>query len=122
MTLNIGLGLALACAALTQLGFLCKHRGANAIPSIDLRRPLRSARALLGSRWFAIGMAVTGCAWLLHVAALGLAALSTGVVMLAVFGAALFGCTVSRRQWLGVAMTVAGLVLLVVTLPRHHGT
>ena len=129
MTLNLGLGLALVCAALTQLGFLCKHRGANAIPSIDLRRPLRSARALIGSRWFAIGMAVTGCAWLLHVAALGLAplsvvqaVLSTGVVMLAVFGGALFGCTVSRRQWLGVAMTAAGLVLLVVTLPRHHGS
>jgi uncharacterized membrane protein len=128
VTLNVGVGLALVCAALTQLGFLFKHRGANAVPCIALQHPLRSARALLRSRWFAIGMAVTAGAWMLHVAALALAplslvqaVLSTGVVMLAVLGACLFGCRVSVRQWLGVGMTATGLVLLVVTLPGHEG-
>ena len=64
------------------------------------------------------------CAWLLHVGAMALAplstvqvVLSTGVVMLAVFGQRMFGCRVSGRQWLGVLMTAAGLALLVVTLP-----
>jgi drug/metabolite transporter (DMT)-like permease len=122
-------GLALVCAALTQLGFLCKHRGANAVPPIELQRPLRSARALLRSSWFAIGLGVTAGAWLMHVAALALAplstvqaVLSTGVVMLAVLGACLFGCKVSSREWLGLGMTAAGLVLLVMTLPAHEGS
>src|SRR3954447_6948688 len=128
MTFNVGVILALACAALTQLGFLCKHRGANAVPEIDFRRPLESARSLLRSRWFAIGMGVAAVAWLLHVGALAMAplstvqaVLSTGVVMVAVLGAALFGCRVSGRQWAGAAMTAVGLVLLVMTLPNAGG-
>src|ERR671914_1247198 len=128
VTLNIGILLALACAVATQLGFLYKHRGANAAPKVDIRRPLRTVRNLFASPWFAIGMAVALGAWLLHVAALALAplsvvqaVLSTGVVMLAVLADRLFGFKVGRRQWLGVAMTAVGLVLLVVTLPAHAG-
>jgi multidrug transporter EmrE-like cation transporter len=127
--LEVGIGLALVCAVATQLGFLCKHRGAAAAPAVRLQQPLRSARALFSSRWFAIGMAVTAGAWLLHVAALTLAplstvqaVLSTGVVMLAVMGDRVFGHAVSPRQWLGVAMTAAGLGLLVLTLPSPDGT
>jgi len=127
--LEVGIGLALVCAVATQLGFLCKHRGATHAPEVRLAAPLRSARALFGSRWFAIGMAVAAGAWLLHVAALALAplstvqaVLSTGVVILAVMGERIFGHAVSRRQWAGVAMTAAGLTLLVLTLPSSHGT
>ena len=39
--LNVGIGLALLCAAITQLGFLCKHRGASLAPRVELRAPLR---------------------------------------------------------------------------------
>jgi drug/metabolite transporter (DMT)-like permease len=126
--LNVGIGLALLCAAVTQLGFLCKHRGAAMAPRVELKRPLKSARDLFRSRWFAIGMAVAAGAWILHVGALALAplsvvqvALSTGVVMLAVLGERLFGCQVGSRQWVGVIMTTVGLTLLVVTLPRTGG-
>ena len=91
--MNVGIGLALLCAAITQLGFLCKHRGATVAPRVELRAPLRSARDLFRSRWFAIGMAIAAVALVLHVAALAIAplsvvqvALSTGVVMLAVLG------------------------------------
>ncbi len=126
--MNIGIGLALLCAAITQLGFLCKHRGASVAPRVELRAPLRSARDLFRSRWFAIGMAIAAGAWVLHVAALALAplsvvqvALSTGVVMLAVLAERLFGCQVGSRQWAGVIMTAAGLTLLVLTLPRTGG-
>ena len=129
MTLNLGIGVALACAVLTQLGFLCKHRGANHVVAVDLRRPLRSAVALFRSRWFALGMAVAVVAWLFHVAALALAPLSvvqavlaTGVVILAVLGARFFGCHVPSRQWIGVAMTSTGLVALVATLPAPDGS
>ena len=128
VTLNIGILLALACAVATQLGFLYKHRGANAAPEVDIRRPIKTVRSLFASKWFAIGMGVALGAWLLHVAALAFAplsvvqaVLSTGVVMLAVLADRLFGFEVGRRQWLGVAMTAVGLILLVVTLPASTG-
>jgi drug/metabolite transporter (DMT)-like permease len=127
--LEVGIGLALVCAVATQLGFLCKHRGAERAPEVRLAAPLRSARALFASRWFAIGMAVAAVAWVVHVAALALAplstvqaVLSTGVVILAVMGDRIFGHAVSRRQWAGVAMTATGLGLLVLTVPSSHGT
>ena len=58
MTFYFGIALAFACALVTQLGFLYKHRGACAAPSVDVRHPLRTIRCLFRSRWFAIGMAV----------------------------------------------------------------
>jgi drug/metabolite transporter (DMT)-like permease len=128
VTLNIGILLALACAVATQLGFLYKHRGANAAPHVDVRRPVRTVRSLFASKWFAIGMGIALGAWLLHVAALAFAplsvvqaVLSTGVVILAAMADRIFGFEVGRRQWIGVAMTAVGLVLLVVTLPAHSG-
>ena len=45
--LNAGIGLALLCAAATQMGLLCKHRGAARAPRVDVRKPVRSVRALL---------------------------------------------------------------------------
>jgi drug/metabolite transporter (DMT)-like permease len=47
--------------------------------------------------------------------------LSTGVVILAVLADRLFGFDVGRRQWIGVAMTAIGLMLLVITLPAQSG-
>src|SRR5204863_5248213 len=120
--------LALACAVVTQLGFLYKHRGANEAPRVDMRHPVRTVKDLFSSRWFAIGMAVATSAWFFHVAALAFAplsvvqaVLSTGVVILAVLADRLFGFNVGARQWIGVAMTALGLLLLVVTLPAQSG-
>jgi drug/metabolite transporter (DMT)-like permease len=128
VTLNIGILLALACAVATQLGFLYKHRGANAAPDVDVRHPLKTVRSLFASKWFAVGMGVALGAWLLHVAALAFAplsvvqaVLSTGVVILAALADRLFGFEVGRRQWVGVAMTALGLILLVMTLPAQSG-
>jgi drug/metabolite transporter (DMT)-like permease len=128
VTLNLGILLALACAIATQLGFLYKHKGANAAPKVDVRHPLRTGRALFASRWFAIGMLVALAAWIFHVAALAFAplsvvqaVLSTGVVILAVLAERIFGFDVGPRQWIGVAMTALGLLLLVITLPAVHG-
>ncbi len=128
VTLNIGILLALACAVATQLGFLYKHRGANAAPDVDVRHPLQTVKSLFASKWFAVGMGVALGAWLLHVAALAFAplsvvqaVLSTGVVILAALADRLFGFEVGRRQWIGVAMTAVGLILLVITLPASSG-
>jgi drug/metabolite transporter (DMT)-like permease len=126
--LNLGILMALACAVATQLGFLYKHRGANAAPKVDMRHPLRAGRALFASKWFAIGMGVAAGAWIFHVAALAFAplsvvqaVLSTGVVILAVLADRLFGFNVGKRQWIGVGMTAVGLLLLVITLPAQSG-
>ena len=126
--LNLGILLALACSVITQLAFLYKHRGANEAPKVDVRHPLHTVRTLFASKWFAIGMAVALFAWLLHVAALAFAplstvqaVLSTGVVIMAVMAERLFGFKVGRRQWIGVGMTAVGLFLLVVTLPATQG-
>jgi drug/metabolite transporter (DMT)-like permease len=128
VTLNLGILLALACAIATQLGFLYKHRGANEAPCVDIRHPLASGASLFRSRWFALGMAIALGAWILHVVALALAplsvvqaVLSTGVVILAVLAERVFGFAVGPRQWAGVAMTAAGLVLLIITLPGAEG-
>jgi drug/metabolite transporter (DMT)-like permease len=128
VTLNLGILLAFACAIATQLGFLYKHKGANAAPKVDMRHPLLTVKQLFASKWFAIGMAVATGAWGFHVAALGFAplsvvqaVLSTGVVILAVLAERVFGFAVGPRQWAGVAMTAAGLVLLIITLPGAEG-
>ncbi len=129
MTLQIGILLALACAFASNLAFLYKHRGACCACPVDIRHPLRTAVSLWSQRWFAIGMGVGAAAWLLHVAAISLAPLSIvqavlsgGVVLLAVMAERMFGLAVGRRQWLGLAMTALGLVLLGMTLPAHEGT
>jgi hypothetical protein len=43
------------------------------------------------------------------------------VVLLAVMAERLFGLAIGRRQWLGLALTAVGLVLLGVSLPATHG-
>jgi drug/metabolite transporter (DMT)-like permease len=123
-----GILLALACALATNVGFLYKHRGACAAPPVDIRRPLWSAKALFASRLFAIGMLIAVGAWLFHVAAMALAPLSLvqavlagGVVLLAVMAERIFGLRIGRKQWLGLALTAFGLMMLGVTLPSAHG-
>jgi hypothetical protein len=48
-------------------------------------------------------------------------ALAAGVVLIAVMADRMFGFKVGRRQWLGLWLTAAGLVMLGLTLPAMHG-
>ena len=118
----LGLVLALASAVATNLAFLFKHRGAVLAPPIRVRHPLRSAADLFRSRWFAVGWIVAIFAWGLHVGALALAPLSIvqavlsgGLVFLAVLAERFFGFELGRRQWVGVTITAAGLVVIGLT-------
>jgi drug/metabolite transporter (DMT)-like permease len=129
MSIHLGIGLALVCAIVSNLGFFLKHRGACKADRVDMRCPVRSAKSLFSSGWFAIGMLVALSAWLFHVAALALAPLSVvqvvlagGVVLVAVMADRLFGFSVGRRQWWGLGLTGLGLVLLVLTLPSSTGS
>jgi drug/metabolite transporter (DMT)-like permease len=128
MTPEIGILLALVCAFVANLGFFYKHRGANAVAKVQVRHPLRSARALYSSKWFALGMAIAVVSWAFHVAALAFApmsvvqvSLAAGVVLIAVMAERMFGFEVGPRQWLGLFLTATGLAMLGLTLPALHG-
>jgi multidrug transporter EmrE-like cation transporter len=122
-SVQIGLLLALACAFTSIVGFLYKHRGAVESAPVEWRRPVRSSVALFKSRWYVLGIVVALGSWGFHVAALSLAPISLvqsviagGLVLLTVVADRLFGFTVTRREWIGVALTAAGLAFLAATL------
>ncbi len=115
--------MALLCAFTSILGFLYKHRGAVESPPISLKSPVSSTVALFRSRWWLLGIAVAMVSWGFHVAALALAPISIvqtviagGLVLLGVVADRLFGFTVTRREWIGVILTAAGLAFLAATL------
>jgi drug/metabolite transporter (DMT)-like permease len=128
VTLFLGLVLAGLSALITQVGFLLRHRGAVEAPDVDVRRPLRSAIALFRSKWWTIGYALAVVAYLCHVGALALAALSLvqavlagGLVVLGVVAERFFGFKLERRQWAGVILTAAGLAMLAGTGEARSG-
>ena len=74
-------------------------------------------------------MLVAAVAWILHVAAMTLAPLSdvqvvlaAGVVLVGVMADRMFGFRVGRRQWLGLALTAAGLIAFALTVPAVRGS
>jgi drug/metabolite transporter (DMT)-like permease len=126
--MEIGIGLAVAVALMTNLASLLKHRGCQQAQPVQIGRPLASLRSLAASQWFATGWGLAALAWLTHVAALSLAPISLvqavlagGAVTLAVLSQRLFGERVARRQWLALALGGGGLALLAATLPHFHG-
>ena len=128
MTLFLGLVLAGVSALVSQVGFLLRHRGAVAAPDVDMHHPLHSAIALFRSKWWSIGYALAVVAYLCHVGALTLAALSIvqavlagGLVLLGVLADRFFGFELERRQWAGVILTSVGLALLAVTGEARSG-
>jgi multidrug transporter EmrE-like cation transporter len=123
LSVQLGLLLALATAFVSILGFLYKHRGAVSAPPVEWRHPVRSTAALFRNRWWVIGILVAMGGWVFHVAALALAPITLvqsviagGLVLLTVISERLFGLTVTRREWIGVALTAAGLAFLAATL------
>ena len=127
--MEVGIALALLAALMTNLASLLKHRGCHRVEPVRIREPLRGARALAGSRWFAAGWALAALAWLVHVAALSLAPISLvqavlagGAVTLAVISQRFFGDPVERQQWLALLLGGCGLALLALTLPSLHGS
>lgn len=124
-----GVALALIAAVMANLAGLLKHRGCQRAAPVHIRQPLRSARGLARSRWFAAGWGLAAAAWTIHVTALSMAPLSVvqavlagGAVTLAVMSQRLFGDAVERRQWLALALGGTGLALLAVSVPTFSGS
>ena len=125
LSVQIGLLLALATALTSIIGFLLKHRGAIESPPVEARRPVATSLALFRSRAYTIGIVVATGSWALHVAALALAPISLvqtviagGLALLTVVADRVFGHSVTRREWIGVGLTAAGLAVLAGTM---HG-
>jgi hypothetical protein len=125
MTFSVELGLVLAVLTAfgSVAGFLYKFRGAREAPAVDLRHPLHSSIALFSSPLYTLGILIALGSWGLHVGALALAPISLvqsviagGLVLLTVVADRLFGIAVTRREWIGVVLTAAGLAFLAATL------
>lgn len=113
----------MATAIGSMLGFLLKHRGAVRAPEVIFRRPVYSTFMLFRSGWYSLGIVVALGSWFFHVGALALAPISVvqsviagGLVLLTVFADRVFGFTVSRREWAGVALAAVGLAFLAATM------
>ena len=119
----IGLVLALASAVLISLSYLRQHDAAAGLPTLSLRRPLRSVKLLLSSRAWLLAFAMESGGFGLYVAALALAPLALvqsvaagGVGILAMATARIARRRLTRRESTGAGLAVAGLALLAVSL------
>jgi hypothetical protein len=123
LSVQLGLLLAVLTAFGSIAGFLYKFRGAREAPAVELRRPISSSIALFRSPLYTLGILIAFASWGLHVGALALAPISLvqsviagGLVLLTVVADRLFGIEVTRREWIGVGLTAAGLAFLAATL------
>jgi hypothetical protein len=123
LSVQLGVLMAVITALSSIVGFLLKHRGAVAAPDVEWLHPLRSTIDLFKSPIYAIGCVVATTSWGFHVAALALAPISIvqsviagGLVMLTVVADRFFGHSVTRREWIGVALVAVGLAFLAATL------
>jgi hypothetical protein len=123
-----GLVLALGSAAALSWGFVVQHGAASSMPPLTLRRPVRSLALLFRARRWLLGFVVGLAGWGLYVGALALAPLAL-VQGASAVGIALMAALVGRLTDLeraAVALAVAGLLLLAVSLvgtgaPTGHG-
>jgi hypothetical protein len=123
----VALLLALGSAAALNWSYLVQHGAASAMPPLSVRHPVRSLLLLFRNTRWVIGF-VTGIGgWVLYVAALALAPISLvqavsagGIGLLALFVWRLAGVELLRREWIGVAVAVAGLALLALSLGGGH--
>jgi len=123
MKLAAGLVLALLSTAALSGGFYVQHSVAGDLPTLSVRRPLRSLGALF-SNWLWLAGFVTGLAgWALYIVALALAplslvqAVSAGGVGLLALLVRLRGSPLSRRETAAVLAAVGGLLLVGLSLP-----
>jgi len=129
VSVDLGLVLALLTAFGSVAGFLYKFRGAREAPSVQLSHPWRSTVELFRSPLYTLGIAIALGSWAFHVGALALAPISLvqsviagGLVLLTVVADKLFGIEVTRREWVGVGLTAAGLAFLAATLDGDAGS
>ncbi len=130
MTFRLTLSLLLAAGSAIALnwGFFAQHEQASKLPPLRLRHPLRSLRLLFSNPGWLLGFLVGIGGWGLYVGALAFGPLSLvqavsagGIGILALLVWRIGGVELSDREWVGVALSVGGLVLLGVSLIGRGG-
>jgi drug/metabolite transporter (DMT)-like permease len=123
LTIALALLLAFASTTLVSLAYLREHAAVGHLPALSLRRPVRSLRALLGSRAWLAGFAMESTGFAMYVVALALAPLALvqsvaagGIGILAVASARFEHRRPTRRENLGAAVSVVGLLFLSLSL------
>ena len=109
-------------------GFFTQHAQASRLPPLTVRRPVHSLLLLFSNlRWLAGFLAGIG-GWVLYVAALALGPLSLvqavsagGIGILALLVSRLGRVALARREWIGVGLSIGGLVLLGISLFGRGG-
>lgn len=126
--LMLALLLALASAGALNWGFYRQHEQASTLPPLSLKRPFRSLRVLFGNLRWLVGFLVGIVGWVFYVVALAFGPLSLvqavsagGIGILALLVWRWGGITLARREWLGVAVSVGGLVILGISLLGRGG-
>jgi drug/metabolite transporter (DMT)-like permease len=125
--LELGLSLALVSALAVNWAYAKEHDAAADLPTLSFRQPLASVRLLLGARAWVTAFGVETAGFLLYVAALRFAPLSlvqavgaTGIAFLAFVACHGRVGQLSWRERTAVALAVAGLVLLGLSLSGEH--
>jgi hypothetical protein len=119
----VALALTLVSAVAINWGYLIEHRAASGLPPLSARRPLQTVLLLLGSRRWLRGFLLETGGFVLYVVALALAPLALvqsvaagGIGILALLVARVSGTPLLRRERIGVAIAITGLVLLAISL------
>jgi hypothetical protein len=119
----VALALTLVSAAAINGGYLIEHGAASELRPLSARRPLRSVRLLVASRRWLYGFLLETGGFVLYVLALALAPLALvqsvaagGIAILALLVARVSGTPLTGRERVGVAVAIAGLVLLAISL------
>jgi uncharacterized membrane protein len=127
----VGLSLALLASVALNASYLMQHVGSAHGPGIDIRRPLRTMRSLLASRWWLIGGVVGIAGWSMHVVALTKAPLSLvqaflvgGIALVAPLAVRVLGHRLTPGEVLGIGLMALALVALTIGRGRigiHSG-
>jgi hypothetical protein len=129
---NVGTAIAIALAivstTLANIAYLREHDAAASLPCLSMRRPLHSARLLLTNRSWLFGFAMETGGFVFYAAALALASLALvqsiaagGIGVLAYVSSRVTGRPLGSRQRGGVALSIAGLLALAVSLANSSG-
>ncbi|HEX3454812.1 MAG TPA: hypothetical protein VHS03_09310 [Gaiellaceae bacterium] len=126
--LTIAIVLTFASAIAINWAWIREHNAAAALPPLSVRRPRESLRLLLTNRHWVGGFAAETGGFLCYVAALALAPLALvqslaagGIGILAFLSSRVSGVKLTRRELLGVAIAIAGLVFLGISLAGATG-
>jgi drug/metabolite transporter (DMT)-like permease len=127
-SMSFAILLTFASAVLINWAWIREHDAASALPPLSVRRPRESLKILLTDRAWLTGFLTESGGFLCYVGALALAPLALvqslsagGIAVLAFLSSRVAGVKLARRELLGVAIAVVGLVFLGISLAGATG-